>query len=80
MTSVPLLAMCLERLSAVCSLFLCRGGTIVCKLTGSRRTSVDLLLIAGRAVPLLAEEIVDDGMSLASAPWGLAVSQPHSLC
>ena len=55
MTLVPLLATCLERLSAVCSLFLRRGGTIVCELTGSRRASVDLPLIEGHAALLLAD-------------------------
>ena len=41
-----------RRLLAVCSLFLRRGGTIVCDLTGSRRAPVDLPLIAGRAASL----------------------------
>ena len=52
----------------------------MCELTGSRQASVDLPLIAGRTAPLLAEEIADDGMSLARAPGGLAVSQSRSLC
>ena len=42
----------------------------MCELTGRRQASVDLPLIEGRAAPLLAEEIADDGMPLASASWG----------
>ena len=42
----------------------------MCEIKGSRQASVDLPLIEGRAAPLLAEEIADDGMPLASAPRG----------
>ena len=35
----------------------------MCELTGSKRASVGLPLFAGRAAPLLAEEI-------GSVPWG----------
>ncbi len=31
-----------QTLSLVCSLFLCRGGSVECEVTGTRRYSVDL--------------------------------------
>ena len=61
----------IPKISSVCSLYLRRGGSIICRVTGSRRYSEDLML-GGLRIPCVL--IFEGGATLTTKAKKLVVS------